>query len=349
MAAKEIALGAATLLGALLLAEAALAIADYPPAYTDHQQLFVEYDSVRGWKNIPDAHRRYVTPEFNVAMDYNAHAYRGPLVDYAKPAGTYRVVLLGDSYLEAYTVPLQDRIAEVAGRMLPGVQIVALGTGGYSTDQELLWLRSEGQRYAPDLVVVLFCVNDIWYNNRASYPRGAKPLFQLAGDSLVLTGVPVPRTLATVAPPPPRSLKAWLVDHSHLLRLAQRALRRSTVLQAQLGGAQMADEFLPFADKPSPAADSAIAMTAQLLARMKREVTARGARLVVMLIPEPRLAHVSERFSQICKEAAVECVDPSERFAASKENLVFPEDGHWNAAGHRLAGTVLAGIVQAHR
>ena len=90
-------------------------------------------------------------------------------------------------------------------------------------------------------------------------------------------------------------------------------------------------------------------MTAQLLARMKREVTARRARLVVMLIPEPRLTHVSERFSQICKGAAVECVDPSDRFAASNENLVFPEDGHWNANGHRLAGRVLAEIVQAHR
>src|SRR5256885_2141744 len=82
--------------------------------------------------------------------------------------------------------------------------------------------------YPPDLVVVLFCVNDIWYNNRATYPRGAKPVFRLAGrDSLVLTGVPVPRPLATVTPPPQRSVKAWLVDHSHLLRLAQRALHRS--------------------------------------------------------------------------------------------------------------------------
>jgi hypothetical protein len=169
---------------ALLVVEAALAIADYPPAYTDHQQLFVEYDSVRGWRNIPDAHRRYVTPEFTVAMDYNAHAYRGPLVDYAKPAGTFRVLLLGDSYLEGYTVPLQDRVAEVAQRLLPNVQIVSLGTGGYSTDQELLWLRSEGERYAPDLVVVLFCVNDVWYNNRASYPIGAKTLFLSACDLL---------------------------------------------------------------------------------------------------------------------------------------------------------------------
>ena len=344
-------LAVTTLLAALLVVEAGLAIAGYPPAYTDHQQLFVEYDSVRGWRNIPDAHRRYVTPEFSVAMDYNAHAYRGPLVPYAKPAGTHRVLLLGDSYLEGYTVPLQDRVAEVAQRLLtagrgPGVQIVALGTGGYSTDQELLWLESEGERYAPDLVVVLFCVNDVWYNNRASYPRGAKPLFRPAGDSLVLTGVPVPRPLATVVPAPRRSLKAWLVEHSHLLRLVQRALRRSP-RQAQAG--PTADEFLPFADHPSPAADSAITMTEALLARMKREVTARGARLAVLLIPEPRLPHASERFGQICKAASIDCVDPSETFeaAARTETLTFAEDGHWNANGHRRAASALAEIIRS--
>jgi lysophospholipase L1-like esterase len=348
---RGVVLAAATLLGALLVVEAGLAIAGYPPAYTDHQQLFVEYDSVRGWRNVPDAHRRYVTPEFSVAMDYNAHAYRGPLVDYAKPAGTYRVLLLGDSYLEGYTVPLEDRVAEVAQRMLasgrrPGVEIIALGTGGYSTDQELLWLESEGARYAPDLVVVLFCVNDVWYNNLATYPRGAKPVFQLAGDSLVLTGVPVPRSLATVAPQPHRSVKAWLVGHSHLVRLVQRALHRSPLLQAQTG--QVADEFLPFEDPPSAAADSSIRMTAQLLARMNREAGARGAKLVVMLIPEPRLPLATARFAQICKGAKVECVDPTARFSAATEKLVFPEDGHWNANGHRLAASVLAEIVQGH-
>lgn len=342
MAAKDVALGVATLLGALLLAEGGLALAGYPPAYTDHQQLFVEYDSVRGWRNIPNAHRRYVTPEFTVDMQYNAHAYRGPLVDYAKPAGTYRVVLLGDSYLEGYTVPLQDRVAEVAAGMLPGVQVVALGTGGYSTDQELLWYESEGARYSPDLVVVLFCINDVWYNAQGSYPRGAKPLFRVAGDSLVLTGVPVPRVLATVQPRR-SSLKGWIAEHSHLVQLIQRAMRRSTVLQAAAGAPA---ELSPFAERPTAAADSAIHMTEKLLARLQREVRDGGAKLVVMLIPETR-TRASEVFAEICARAGVECVDPTPRFA-NRTDVNFREDGHWNAAGHKLAAEVLAEIVTRH-
>lgn len=339
---KGVALAIATLVGALLLAEAGLAIADYPAAYTDHQQLFVQYDSVRGWRNIPNAHRRYVTPEFSVAMDYNAHAYRGPLVPYDKPAGTYRVLLLGDSYLEAYSVPLQDRVAEVAQRLLaPGVQVIALGTGGYSTDQELLWLESEGVRYSPDLVVVLFCINDVWYNNRATYPRGAKPVFQIAGDSLRLTGVPVPRVLA--AAPADFSLKRWIGEHSHLLRLVRRAMRRSAVVQQATG---IPDEMLPFQEQRSPAVDSALVMTEKLLARMKREV---GGRLVVMLVPAPQAQRAPGRFAELCRAAGVACIDPTARFVAAKESLTYAEDGHWNAKGHRLAADVLAEIVQAHR
>lgn len=340
MAAKDVVLGVFALVGAIALAELALAIADYPAAYTDHQQLFVEYDSVRGWRNIPNAHRRYVTPEFTVEMDYNAHAYRGPLIPYEKPAGTRRVLLLGDSYLEAYSVPLEDRIAEVAQRDLPSTQIIALGTGGYSTDQELLWLESEGLRYSPDLVVVLFCINDVWYNNRATYPRGAKPVFQVAGDSLRLTGVPVPRVLA--AAPTQFSVKRWIGEHSHLLRLVRRAMRRSATLQQATG---VADELLPFQDPRTPAGDSAMVMTARLLARLKAEVS---NRLVVMLIPAPQVPTARGRFAEICRAAGVECVDPTDRFIAAREPLAFPEDGHWNAAGHKLAAAVLAEIVHAH-
>ena len=104
--------------------------------------------------------------------------------------------------------------------------------------------------------------------------------------------------------------------------------------------------MLPFADKPSAAADSSIRITEKLLAAMKQKL---GDRLVVMLIPAPQAKNVQGRFAEICKAAGVACVDPTARFAAAGDSIVFPEDGHWNAAGHRLAASVLAEIVQAHR
>jgi hypothetical protein len=320
----------AAILAGLLLCEGVLALLDYPPALTEDVRLATEYDSVRGWRNVPLGRARYVTSEFDVSLEYNERSYRGPLHEYPKPAGRYRVVLLGDSYLEGYTVALKDRVAEVAEAALQEfqrlrVEVIAFGTAGYSTDQELLWLESEGIRYTPDLVVVFFVDNDYWYNARAAYPRGPKPLFRLDGDSLVLTNVPVPR-LASQSATAPGSVtlaaraKFFLNRHLYLYRLARRAVRRTAWLQA-LGGrlglieapatvqtaagtATVSSELTVFADPRSPTADSAVVTTVELLARMERRVRAAGGSLLVMHVPAtpaiyPPGAVQSSRFQRV--------------------------------------------------
>ncbi len=399
---ESLALAGAAGLAAVAVVEAGLAVADYPPAYND-LRVFVEYDSVRGWHNIPDSRRPYVTPEFTVDLAYNARAYRGPLHEYAKPAGTYRLLLIGDSQLEAYSVALQDRVAEVLERMLeqaPGarpVEVVALGTSGYSSDQELLWLESDGLRYNPDLVVVLFNLNDIWFNNQSRYYLGPKPLFRLVGDSLVLTNVPVPRATASVssgvdAPRGPwRAVRRFIHQHSRLVWLAERATRRTAWLQGfgmrvglinvpaatvqtAEGRVTVPAEYTVLADSVTPQADTALIVTAKLLARMRDRTRSAGGEFAVVLVPATEelyppgapqsvrfhrtlplrvdLHRPSERFLEICRRAKVRCVDPTARFVVAAQALppgelvLFPLDGHWNEHGHRVAAGVIADLVR---
>lgn len=358
---SRVAASIAVILAAVLTAEAVLALFDFPPAPTEHQRLFVEYDSLLGWRNIPGSHGKYVTNEFEVELEYNARAYRGPLHPYAKPPGTYRVVMIGDSYLEGYTVALARRAPEVAQAMLQPlpVEIVALGTGGYSTDQELLWLRSEGLRYRPDLVVVLFAGNDIWFNNRDTYPRGGKPVFRIAGDSLALSNVPVPqvqRSAESMAPEPTTpwlAIKRTIGLHSRLVRLAKRLVRRVPWLRpgVQRGGstspiteesASVDSLYSVFADRLTPQADTAVLVTERLLARMRSVTTAAGGELIVMLVPGREALYppgapqsqgfsaaapygekgrLSRRFHEICTAAGVRCVDPTARFVSAAEGL----------------------------
>ncbi len=373
----------AAMVATVLAAEAVLAAFDFPPAPTEHQRLFIEYDSLRGWRNIPGRHGRYVTSEFVVDLEYNARAYRGPLHAYAKPPGSYRVVMVGDSYLEGYTVALPHRAPELAQAMLQplSVDIVALGTGGYSTDQELLWLQTEGLRYEPDLVVVLFVGNDIWFNNRDRYPRGAKPVFRIAGDSLVLTNVPVPRPAPGADSVTPRLASLWQATksairlHSRLLRLAKRILRRTpNVPILTPGGSERVQAlYSVFADSLTPPADTALLITERLLAQMRTITRAAGAELIVMLVPGPEALYPagarqsqgfsqippfgdqdreSRRFREICTAAAVRCLDPTARFVSAAQALprgdllIFPEDGHWNERGHAVAAATLADLVR---
>src|SRR5207245_1895015 len=77
----------------------------------------------------------------------------------------------------------------------------------------LLWLRSEGVRYRPDLVILVMCGNDDLENNTdLVYFVYHKPRFRQADHGeLVLTGVPVPFPSRTLR------LKYWLFSHSALI------------------------------------------------------------------------------------------------------------------------------------
>jgi acetyltransferase AlgX (SGNH hydrolase-like protein) len=193
-------------------------------------------------------------------------------------------------------------------------------------------------RYAPDLVVVFFVTNDIWYNGQSSYPRGAKPRFQLAGDSLAITNVPVPRQAPSVSVPPAlgvwRSAKHFVREHSRLVRLAQRAVQRTAPLQGLgirlgllatppaiirtvEGRRTVPAEFSVLADAPSPQADTAIVLTARLLSRMQARSRAAGARFVVVFVPASEAVYPpgAARSARFHVEPTVgDAQRPSERF-----------------------------------
>ena len=83
-----------------------------------------------------------------------------------KPEGRYRVLGLGDSFVYG-AVPVRDNFLRVAERRLndqTGVQtdILLMGVPGWSTENQLGFLQSEGLGLEPDLVVVNFFVgNDV--------------------------------------------------------------------------------------------------------------------------------------------------------------------------------------------
>jgi lysophospholipase L1-like esterase len=144
-----------------------------------------------GWDKPPAASRACRRAEFDVLIQINARGLRGPDYDYAKPAGTRRVLILGDSFAEGYYVDEQETARAVLEKRLnagpcAGWQVVNGGTIAYSTDQEYLFFREEGHRYAPDLVTLLFYHNDLLYNASPRGPGGeVKPYFQVQDGRLV--------------------------------------------------------------------------------------------------------------------------------------------------------------------
>jgi hypothetical protein len=75
------------------------------------------------------------------------------------------------------------------------VEVINAGVSGWGTDQQLLWLREEGRRYAPDMIVLAFYPGNDFMNNHmaleyANFGGVRKPWFALADGELAINDFP---------------------------------------------------------------------------------------------------------------------------------------------------------------
>jgi lysophospholipase L1-like esterase len=120
-------------------------------------------DAALGWRLQPGAEGEWG----DVFVRINAQGLRGPEVALPKPPGVRRLLFLGDSVTFGYGVEDAASVfpwrvgSALADALEEPVEVVNAGVGGWSPWQELAWLESDGLRYAPDLLVVGFVLNDV--------------------------------------------------------------------------------------------------------------------------------------------------------------------------------------------
>src|SRR5262245_34654012 len=109
---------------------------------------YSEHDPVLGWKKRPGARATYNRREYRTQVAINGLGLRDRERTYAAPSGTFRILALGDSFLEGYSVPLEDTVTQALEGQLARpdcpVEVVNGGTSAWSTDQEYLFYREEG-------------------------------------------------------------------------------------------------------------------------------------------------------------------------------------------------------------
>jgi lysophospholipase L1-like esterase len=328
------------------------------------------FDPLLGWANKEGARTRLETPEFSAEVTINSKGLRGREVPYERTPGRPRIALLGDSFAWGFGVSDDEVIAVRLEEALGGaVEALNMGTIGFGTDQELLFYRQEGRRYAPDVVLLVFCSNDVT-NNVSDRDRWyGKPRFVIEGDSLRLTNVPISSET---------SWDAWLTEYrpdqpgapaqaggaapgggvargKFVLRRTFRSygflLERWQSLRQRL---EMTRPGL-FADGFSPWLDDSWRITFRLIEELRDEVEAGGARFVVLNVP--RLEQMwydswvrpNVTLAAFCEGAHIAYYDftPAFRRAPNAERMFFRRDGHWNADGHRFAAERLAEFLKA--
>lgn len=105
-----------------------------------------------------------------IPVEINSQGLRGPEIGYEKPAGTFRILNLGDSVAMGWGV----REEETYGRQLEmllneqsangeRVEVINAGVPGWNPLNELAYLQAVGIRYQPDVILLdMTIVNDIY-------------------------------------------------------------------------------------------------------------------------------------------------------------------------------------------
>ncbi|MBI5764525.1 MAG: SGNH/GDSL hydrolase family protein [Planctomycetes bacterium] len=124
------------------------------------------YHPVRGWTNVPGS--RSLESGIPVVMDA-----MGMRTDEESPT-TQRagdgpsILFVGDSLSQGWHVRYRDafgvQAVEILKKRYPGRDLVPLlgATAGYDTAQEAHWLEDIGLKLKPRVVVLQFCLNDVF-------------------------------------------------------------------------------------------------------------------------------------------------------------------------------------------
>lgn len=254
----------------------------YPRYHTDYRYGPYTLRGIRPhaefWHTSADGSWRFVT---------NGRGFRSTReFSYDKPAGTLRVLALGDSHTQGYEVRQEATYAAVLERYLAHrgakAEVLNAGVSGFSTAEALAFLENEGHKYRPDVVVLGFYANDYEDNLKAG-------LFALQDGELAarkhehIPGVRIQNFIYGV--PGVR----WLSENSYAYSVLFNGvwLHFKSALRSRAAGAAPAD--LPEVDYAVPTQDGhseyEVALAVALVRRMQRFCEAHGMRLIVVDIP----------------------------------------------------------------
>jgi hypothetical protein len=128
--------------------------------------LFLEPDPSVGWTLAPDfaflwSGRNPYCVEFSVPVQTNAFGFRDRAWSLDEAPDTIRIAILGDSFVEAIQVPLEQTATRLLERALhqrfPGrrIETMNFGVSNYSFGQYLMVYDAFVRQFKPDYVVAL--------------------------------------------------------------------------------------------------------------------------------------------------------------------------------------------------
>ena len=306
---------------------------DYIPRY------MFENDPVLGHRMAANFTGRMRTAEYDVAVSTNSEGLRG---GESESSIEKKVLVLGDSFAFGVGVEDNETFSEVLERKISekeDVEVVNAGVGGYGTDQELLYLKEDGLRLNPEVVIVAFFVgNDLTDNIDVSNFSVVEGFFVKDYKS---------------------SEKMKLYVMSFLSAKADAVFRSLAKEKKGFDDLFEKKDFYEVYAGSSERTGREWTKTEGLLEEIVALSEENGARVIILSIPSRKFFPLDKeaygkvkarhRLLEFGKKRNILIIDLVEEFGREKDPLrfYFKEDGHFTREGHEKVADLLVGVLEA--
>jgi hypothetical protein len=342
-------------LGSLLLC---VGIAELVVRSLSDQTLGFRYDTAKGRFSLPE--------EFQLNRSPNSLGFHDVEPE-PKAEGRLQVMLLGDSYVESYSVHAKHNVGQRIQHHLEGsgvsAQVISIGKSSWGQRDELDALHEYGRQIAPDVVVTLFLpLNDV--ENNSPKLRNQTKLQHLDPELMFRPGW---------ARRAGETMPFFWFERSVLNQLISHRLALNAMGPGSRGDASIPVDYFVYATDPDEDWQAAWAATEQLVVETAEQAKALGSRYAVasastpqgVLGPEAGLEALvasypamkgrnwdlllpARRMAEICRRNKIPFIalePPMREVTESGLRLHWRYDGHWNGEGNDVAGALLAEFI----
>ena len=329
----------------------------------------------------PNTYARFNTADYDYVQRVNNLGLRGPDIDPAKKAGSYRILMLGDSFTMGLGVEDDQTFSALLEKSLrarslkahgKAIEVLNAGVGSYAPILSLFQLTRDVGKLDPDLVVLNLDMSDL--EQETGYRSEA--WFGPTGEIIGVNGGEEATPAASLS----TRVRGWIYRHLYLTRVL-------VVYLDELTGATDAAE--PTVENTvnvmtktvlmhTLAEDSVVDRTREWrnifdsILRIRDYCKAHHFKFLMTLYPwghqvndrewvpgrrqfVPPGAAISDRsivrLHQFCRENSIEVLDvfPAFRAYRGAALLYYKHDMHWTPQGHRLMAQQLEQyLVRTH-
>jgi len=313
----------------LLLSLAILELGARTYARLTSQERTIIADDMLGWKLVPRSKHLYRKEEQAYLIAINSKGLRDVERSYEKPLGVFRIVVVGDSFVfGSGGVETSDRFTDILEKSTKNVEVINMGVPAYGSDQEYLYLKTEGLKYHPDLIILCGFENDFRESFSTVSPSNGRPkgYFSTSGGQLLFH-------------PPSFSLFYRLAQRSYLFGFTDLALKKVSKVYGRP----------PDVLEPQERVET----FRQLFIQARTLCLQNGAQLVLVYFPfrgQKEKNVIQEVFDKLAAAQGIRTLDLMNRMqsADAERPAYFQKDIHFNEYGHQVVAAALQEYLLAH-